>query len=180
MSLLCRSWIVVLDRKYHRCCGGVCVAMSCVVEVSLLMVLMILWDSVWPMTGKYSFDYFQYQGDVGCVCMLNDWISSNDVICAVNFFYSRFKLKGQCRSEKWEVYLYGYSRFKLKGQCRSEKWKVYLYGDSRFKLKGQCRSEKWEVYLYGDFRYSRFKLKGQCRSEKWEVYLYGTVIPGSS
>ena len=43
----------------------------------------------------------------GCVCMLNDWISSNDEICAVNHIYSRFKLKGKCRSEKWEVYLYG-------------------------------------------------------------------------
>ena len=90
--------------------------------------------------------------------------------------YSRFKLKGQCRSEKWEVYLYGDSRFKLKGQCRIEKWEVYLYGYSRFKLKGQCRSEKWEVYLYGD---SRFKLKGQCRSEKWEVYLFAGVEQGA-
>ena len=108
---------------------------------------------------------------VGCVCMLNDWISSYDVY----FFYSRFKLKGQCRSEKWEVHLYGDSRFKLKGQCRSEKWEVHLYGYSWFKLKGQCRSEKREVYLHG---YSRFKLKGQCRSEKWKVYLYG--FPGSS
>ena len=71
------------------------------------MVLMVLWDCVWPMTGKYTIDYFQYQGDVGCVCMLNDWISSNHEICAVNYIYSRFKLKGKCRSEKWEVYLYG-------------------------------------------------------------------------
>ena len=38
-----------------------------------------VWDSVMPMTGKYSINYFQYQVDVGCVCMLNDWISSNDV-----------------------------------------------------------------------------------------------------
>ena len=50
-----------------------------------------------------------------CVCMLNDWISSYDVICVVNFFYFRFKLKGQCRSEKWEVHLYGDSRFKIEG-----------------------------------------------------------------
>ena len=49
------------------------------------------------------------------------------------------------------MYLYGYSRFKLKGQCRSEKWAVFLYGDSRFLLAVKCRSEKWEVYLYGDF-----------------------------
>ena len=40
------------------------------------MVLMILWDSVKPMTGKYTFDYFQYRGDVGCVCMLNDWVAA--------------------------------------------------------------------------------------------------------
>ena len=58
---------------------------------------------------------------------------------------------GLCRSEQWEVYLYGYSRFKLDGQCRSEKWEVFLYGDSRFMLTDKCRSEKWEVYLYGDF-----------------------------
>ena len=43
-------------------------------------------------------------------------------------------------------------RFKLKGKCRIEKWEVYLYGDktikvdSWFKLKGMCRSEKWEVF----------------------------------
>ena len=52
-----------------------------------------------PMTGSYTIYYFQYQGDVGCFCMLNDWISSNDDIPV--------KLKGKCRSEKWEVYLYG-------------------------------------------------------------------------
>ena len=60
------------------------------------------------------------------VCMLNDWISSYDVICVVNFFYFRFKLKGQCRSENWEVHLYVDFRFKLKGQFRSEKWEVHL------------------------------------------------------
>ena len=39
--------------------------------------------------------------------MLNFWISSNDDICPDNYNYSRFKLKDKCRSEKWEVYLYG-------------------------------------------------------------------------
>ena len=39
--------------------------------------------------------------------MLNDWISCNDDICPDNYNYSRFKLKDKCRSEKWEVYLYG-------------------------------------------------------------------------
>ena len=35
----------------------------------------------------------------------NDWISSNDEICADNYFW--FKLKGKGRSQMWEVYLYG-------------------------------------------------------------------------
>ena len=33
-------------------------------------------DCVWPMIGRYTIYYFQYQGDVGCVCMLNDWIEA--------------------------------------------------------------------------------------------------------
>ena len=65
------------------------------------------------MTGKYAFNYFQYQVDVGCVCMLNGWFSSNDDICADNYFFSRFKLKGKCRSEKWDVYLYGDETIKV-------------------------------------------------------------------
>ena len=44
---------------------------------------------------------------LGCVCMLNDWISGNDEICADNCIFFQFKLKGKGRSEKWEVYLYG-------------------------------------------------------------------------
>ena len=36
---------------------------------------------------KYSFDYFQYQRDVECVCMLNHWFSSIDEICADNYFF---------------------------------------------------------------------------------------------
>ena len=66
-----------------------------------------VWDSVKPMTGKYFFNYFQFQEDVGCVGMLNFWFSSIDEICPNNYNYSRFKLKDKCRSEKWEVYLYG-------------------------------------------------------------------------
>ena len=58
------------------------------------------------MTGKYFVYYFQYKEDVGCVGLLNGWFSSNDDICPDNFYYSRFKLKDKCRSEKWEVYLY--------------------------------------------------------------------------
>ena len=41
-------------------------------------------DSVTPMTGKYATNYFSYKSDVGCVCMLKDWISSSDEICAYN------------------------------------------------------------------------------------------------
>ena len=50
---------------------------------------------------------FPVPEDVGCVGLLNGWFSSNDDICPDNFNYSRFKLKDKCRSEKWEVYLYG-------------------------------------------------------------------------
>ena len=38
-------------------------------------------------------------------CEANDWISSNDEICADNYFW--FKSKGKGCSEMWEVYLYG-------------------------------------------------------------------------
>ena len=41
-----------------------------VVDVSLLMVLTILFGTVKPMTGKFIFNYFQYQEVVGCVCMV--------------------------------------------------------------------------------------------------------------
>ena len=79
-----------------------------VVDSALLTVLTILFGTGCSlMTGKYFFNYFQYQEFVGCVCMLNYWFSSNDTICADNYIFSRFKLKGKCRSEKWELYLYG-------------------------------------------------------------------------
>ena len=64
-----------------------------------------VWDSVRPMTGNYLINYFQYQEFVGCVCMLNYSFLSNDEICPDTYNYSWFKLKGKCRSEKWEVYL---------------------------------------------------------------------------
>ena len=64
-----------------------------------------VWDCVRPITGNYLLNYFHYQEVVGCICMLNDWFSSYDEICPHNFYYSRFKLKGKCRSEKLEVYL---------------------------------------------------------------------------
>ena len=64
-------------------------------------------DSVKPMIGKFFFNYFQYQEVVGCICTLNYWFSSHDEICPDNYNYSRFKLKDKCRSEKWELNLYG-------------------------------------------------------------------------
>ena len=35
--------------------------------------------------------------------LLNYWFSSNDVFCADNYIYFRFKLQDKCRSEKWGV-----------------------------------------------------------------------------
>ena len=90
------------------CCGSACVAMSCGGGgFTPGGAYDSVWDSVRPMTGKFLINYFQYQEVVGCVCMLNYWVSSFDEICPDNYNYSRFKLKGKCRSEKWEVYLYG-------------------------------------------------------------------------
>ena len=85
------------------------------------MVLTILhWDSVMPMKGKYTINYIQYPFVVGCVCMLNDWITCNDDFCPDNYNYSRFKLKDKCRSEKWEVYLYGDMTIKVMEFRRAE------------------------------------------------------------
>ena len=93
---------------------GVCVAMSC--GGGFLTpdgAYDSVWDSVRPMTGKYFINYFQYQEVVGYVSMLNFWFSSNDEICPDNYFYSWFKLKDKCRSEKWELYLYGVMTIKV-------------------------------------------------------------------
>ena len=73
-----------------------------------------VWDGVRLLTGKYS-HLFPVPRGRGCVCMLNGWFSSNDTICADNYIYFLFMLKGQCRREKWEVFLYGYSWFKAGG-----------------------------------------------------------------
>ena len=56
-----------------------------------------------PTIGRYTNYYFQYQGDVEYVCMLNDWIASS-----TKFALTIITLpsSGSCRSEKWEVYLY--------------------------------------------------------------------------
>ena len=72
--------------------------------------------------GKYTFNYFQFQEVVGCVCMLHFWFSSNDDICPDNYNYSRFKLKDKCRSVKWEVYLYGDKTIQVVCTCSS--WTV--------------------------------------------------------
>ena len=58
--------------------------------------------------------------DVECVCMLNDWISCYDVICADYYTSSRFTLMDKCRSEKWEVYLYGDMTIKVMESRRAE------------------------------------------------------------
>ena len=37
------------------------------------------WNSFKPMKGKYIINYFQYQDDVGCVCMHNDASAASTV-----------------------------------------------------------------------------------------------------
>ena len=86
------------------------------------------------MTGRYTIYYFQYQEDVGCVCMLNYWISCNDEICADNHIYSRFKLKGKCRSEKWEVYLYGDKTIKVERDSQRRRLALGCATDSVHRL----------------------------------------------
>ena len=57
---------------------------------------------------------------VECVCMLNDWITCNDDFCADNYNSSRFMLKDKCRSEKWELYLYGDMTIQVMESRRAE------------------------------------------------------------
>ena len=64
-------------------------------------------DSVVPMKGNTPSITSSTLVDVGCVRMLNFWFSSIDEICPYNYNYSQFMLKDKCRSEKWEVYLFG-------------------------------------------------------------------------
>jgi len=113
----CSSSDDCTDSSAPMCSDNICVAMSCsggsftpdgLYDSS--------WDSVTPMTGKYTTNYFNYKSDVGCVCMLNDWISSSDAICADNYNYFQFKLKGNGRSEKWQIYLYGDKSMAVKRQ----------------------------------------------------------------
>ena len=71
---------------------GVCVAMSC--GDGFLIpdgTYDSVWDSVKPITANF-FQLFPVSGFFGCVCMLNYWFSSNDDICADNYYF-RFKLE---------------------------------------------------------------------------------------
>ena len=52
--------------------------------------------------------------------MLNFWFSNIDEFCPDNYNYSRFMLKDKCRSEKWELYLYGDMTIKVKESRRAE------------------------------------------------------------
>ena len=76
----CRDLVLFVGRLPR--CGGVCVAMSCGGGFfTPYGAYDSVWDSVKPMTGKFIFNYFQYQEVVGCACMLNYGFSSNDDIC---------------------------------------------------------------------------------------------------
>ena len=77
------------------CCGSVCVAMSCGGGFFTPGgAYDSVWDSVRPMTGKYL-NYFQYQEDVGCACMLNYWISSNVEVLRRQFLLLPVHVEGQ-------------------------------------------------------------------------------------
>ena len=100
-TIVATAAVVTMCSATPTCSEDVCVAMSCGGgSFTPDGAYDSLWDSVKPMKGKYTINYFQYQEDVGCVCVLNDWISSNDEICAENYNYFRFKLKGNGRSER--------------------------------------------------------------------------------
>ena len=101
-------------------CGGVCVTMSCGGGFFTPGgAYDSVWDSVRPMIGNTPSIPFSTL-DVECVCMLNDWINCNDDFCADNYNYSRFMLKDKCRSEKWELYLYGDMTIKVMESRRAE------------------------------------------------------------
>ena len=60
------------------------------------------------MTGKYFFNYFQYQ-DVRWVCFHAELLVQQQRrnLRQTTTTTSRFKLKDKCRSAKWELHLYG-------------------------------------------------------------------------
>ena len=57
--------------------AGICVAKSCGWSFTPDGTYDSVWDCVMPMIGRYTIYYFQYQGDVEYVCMLNEWIASS-------------------------------------------------------------------------------------------------------
>ena len=104
--------VISCSSSADMCCGSVCVAMSCGGGFTADGTYDSVWDSVKPVTGNSSY-YFQYQGFVGCICMLNFWFSSFVEFCADNYIFSLFMLKDMCRSVKWELYLYGDKSIKV-------------------------------------------------------------------
>ena len=87
-------------------CRSVYVAMSC---GGGFFTPDAAYDSVWDSEADdwKFFQSFPVPRVCWMCCMLNYWFSSIDDICPDNYNSSRFKLKDKCRSEKWEVYLYG-------------------------------------------------------------------------
>ena len=82
--------------NYFRYQGVRCVAMSCGGDsFSPDGAYVFAWDSVQPMKGNTPSITSSTLVDVGCVCMLNDWICS---ICADIHSYFQFKLVGMGRS----------------------------------------------------------------------------------
>ena len=64
-----------------------------------------------PVVRFVQFPQVLFFGFYACPVEKADWISSNDEICADNYIYFRFKLKG--RSVQWEVFLYGDKTIKV-------------------------------------------------------------------
>ena len=84
------------DSASAMCSEGACVVVSCGGgSFTPDGAYDSFWYGVRAMTGKYTINCFQYQGDVGCVCMFYDWISSNDEICPDNYNYFPVQVEGQ-------------------------------------------------------------------------------------
>ena len=82
--------------------------------------------------GQCEADFWKFRAQLfpvprgrGCVCMLNFLVQQIRHYLRRHLHLLLVHVAGLCRSEQWEVYLYGYSRFKLDGQCRSEKWEIF-------------------------------------------------------
>ena len=75
--ITCSSSADCFSSAAPMCCGGVCVAMSCGGECfSPDGAYDFAWDSVKPTRGSTPSIPFSNLVDVGCVCMLNDWIAA--------------------------------------------------------------------------------------------------------